>query len=243
MEIFLSWKAGIPRLEKAAEGSCTWTNNRKGVGHGRLRIYGLSRCVCRGRWRRLATRKDALEPTVWCLEWPKKLRARLITPTNPWEDLDIHNLEMVENLLAWLVLEGIVGTENICYKHVGLFSDNTAEVSWTQREATKNSAAAGHLIRVLYLRQQVARTSSLVAAHVSGDLNVLGEIPSRSFGCSKQWNCTNDYEFLSLINPKWSLPHQRSWQGFRLSFALSAKVILGWGQRHIWWESVSNFRQ
>ena len=26
------------------------------------------------------TGKDALEPTIWRLEWPKKLRGRLITP-------------------------------------------------------------------------------------------------------------------------------------------------------------------
>ena len=36
--------------------------------------------------------KDALEPTIWLLEWPKKLRARLITPTNPGGGLDINNL-------------------------------------------------------------------------------------------------------------------------------------------------------
>ena len=27
--------------------------------------------------------KDALEQKIWRLEWPKKLRVRLITPTNP----------------------------------------------------------------------------------------------------------------------------------------------------------------
>ena len=27
--------------------------------------------------------KDALEPKIWRLEWPKKLRARLINTTNP----------------------------------------------------------------------------------------------------------------------------------------------------------------
>ena len=51
--------------------------------------------------------------------------------------MDINDLDMAGNLMEWLVLEGIVGTENICYKHVGIFSDNTAAVSWTQRGATK----------------------------------------------------------------------------------------------------------
>ena len=54
---------------------------------------------------------------------------------------------------------------------------------------------------------------------------MLGDIPSLSFGYSKQWNCTNDTEFLSLINSKSPIIHQRSWQGFRLSFTLGTKVI------------------
>ena len=40
--------------------------------------------------------------------------------------LDINDLEMAGKLLAWLMLEVIVGTKNLRYKHVGLFSDNTA---------------------------------------------------------------------------------------------------------------------
>ena len=89
----------------------------------------------------------------------------------------------------------------------------------------KNSEAAGRLLIVLALQQQGERASPLVAAHVAEDLNVIGNIPSRSFGYCKQWHCTNDSEFLSLINPQFPLPHQRSWQGFRLFFALSMKVI------------------
>ena len=175
--------------------------------------------------------KDALEPKIWRLEWPKKLRARLTNTKNPGGDLDINDKEMARKLLAWLVLEGIVGTENLRYKHFGLFSDNMAAVLWTQRRTAKKSAAAGRLIRVLYLRQRVARASLLVAAHVAGYMNVLGDIPSISFGYSKQWHCTNDSEFLSLINSKFPRTHQRSWQGFRLSFALSAKVIYELGTK------------
>ena len=95
----------------------------------------------------------------------------------------------------------------------------------------KKSAAAGRLFRVLYLRQRVVRASLLVAVHVAGYLNVLGDIPSRSFVYSKQWHCTNDSEFLSLINSKLPLPSQSYWQGFRLSFALSTKVISNLGTK------------
>ena len=79
-----------------------------------------------------------------------------------------------------------------------------------RKRGGKKSAAAGRLLRVLALRQLVARAPPLVAAHVAGDLNVLGNIPSCSFGYSKQWHCTNDSEFLFLINSKLPLPHQSS---------------------------------
>ena len=36
--------------------------------------------------------KDAMEPTSLRLEWPKKLRARLITPKNPGGNLDISDI-------------------------------------------------------------------------------------------------------------------------------------------------------
>ena len=122
--------------------------------------------------------KDALEPTFWRLEWPNKLWTRLVTPTNSGGD-------MARKLLAWLMLEGIFGTENLRYKHVGIFRNNTAAVLWTQMGARKKSSATGRLLIVLVLRQQVARASPLVATHVAGDLHVFGDIPSRSFGYSK----------------------------------------------------------
>ena len=104
----------------------------------------------------------------------------------------------------------------------------------------KKSAASGRLIKVLDLQQKVPRASPVVAAHVAGDLNVLGDIPSNSFGYSKKWHCTNDSEFLSLINSKSPLPRQRSWQGFRLSFLLITKVISELGKSHFRWDSGSD---
>ena len=114
--------------------------------------------------------------------------------------MDINNLEMAVKLLVWLVLEGIVGTKNLRYKNVCLFRNNTAAVMWKKRGAAKKSAAAGRLLRVLDLQKKGPRYLFLVAAYVTGYLNVLGDIPSCSFGYSKQWHCTNDSEFLSLIN-------------------------------------------
>ena len=61
----------------------------------------------------------------------------MITKENPGGELDIKDLEMAGKFLAWLVLEGLVDTKNLCYKHVGLFSNNMAAVPWTQRGREK----------------------------------------------------------------------------------------------------------
>ena len=36
--------------------------------------------------------KDSLETTIWCLEWPNKLRTRMIMPANIGGDMDIDDL-------------------------------------------------------------------------------------------------------------------------------------------------------
>ena len=76
----------------------------------------------------------------------------------------------------------------------------------------------------------MARASLLVDAHMAGYINVIGDIPSFSFGYSKQSHCTSNSEFLSLINPQLPLPHQRSWKGFCLSFELITKFISELGE-------------
>ena len=76
------------------------------------------------------------------------------------------------------MLEGIFGTKKLRYKHIGVFNNNTAEVTWTQRGASIKSAAVGRLIRVLSIQQQITRVSPLVPVHVTGDLTVHGYIPS-----------------------------------------------------------------
>ena len=53
--------------------------------------------------------KDALEPTICFLKLTNKLQVRMVIPTNPGGDLDINDLKMVGKLLAWLMLEVIVG--------------------------------------------------------------------------------------------------------------------------------------
>ena len=67
------------------------------------------------------------------------------------------------------------------WEHVGVCSDNSATVAWQGRGASKRSAVANRLLRILAVRQRVNRASPLVTRHLAGIRNHLGDIPSRSF--------------------------------------------------------------
>ena len=51
------------------------------------------------------------------------------------------------------------------------------------------------------------------------------DIPSRSFGSDKRTLCKNERELQSMFNKFLPLPNQNSWTVFRLSSAITTKVI------------------
>ena len=83
------------------------------------------------------TRKICTGTNNLALGMAKTIAGQADHAKNPWGDLNINNLEMEGKLLTCIALEGIVGTKNLRYKHVGLFSDNTVAVLWTQRKVEK----------------------------------------------------------------------------------------------------------
>ena len=50
----------------------------------------------------------------------------LVTYDNPTGDITNSNLEMVAEVLGWLVLEAVESTQ---YTHVGVYSDNSPTVA------------------------------------------------------------------------------------------------------------------
>ena len=192
---------------------------------GYPQISRLGRCIWRGCWKRLATRKIYTGTDDFVLGIAKEIAGQTNHTDKPKGGLGYKQSGNGRTDYGIDIVGRNHWHQNLCYKHVGIFRDNTAEVLWTQRGASKKSAAEGRLFRVSDLRQRVTRASPLVAAHVAVDLNVIGDIPSRSFDYSKQWNCTNNHEFLSLINSKFPFPHKRFWKGFRPSSTLTTKVI------------------
>lgn len=167
--------------------------------------------------------KEPLAPIVWRVPWPPEIVARLVTDRNPDGDITNSDLEMAAEVLGWLVLEAC--TDTLHWKHVGVCSDNSPTVAWTARWASKRSSVANRLLRVLAIRHRVQRASPLVARHIAGEENQLGDIPSRSFGYKAEWHFEHDIDFLSYFNRAFPLPNKNSWTGFRLTSGVASKVM------------------
>ncbi|KAL7522296.1 hypothetical protein ACHAWF_000302, partial [Thalassiosira exigua] len=166
--------------------------------------------------------EKSLAPIVWRLHWPDEVVRRLVTFDNPDGDITNSDLEMAAEVLGWLVLEANAPKR---HAHVGVCSDNLATVYWQLKGASKRSAVANRILRVLAVQMRENRASLLITRHIAGECNDLGDIPSRSFGYKAEWYFEEDSEFLAFFNKRFSMPQKNSWTGFRLSSAVSSRVI------------------
>ena len=130
---------------------------------------------------------------------------------------------MAGYLLLWLCLEGIA--PNLAHKHIALFSDKSPSVSWVTKMASWTSRVAAQLVRALALRLNIQQTCPLTPVHIPGVKNALTDIPLRSFGSVKEWECKSDTKFLTLFNKKFPLPQQASWTVFRFGSKVITRVI------------------
>jgi hypothetical protein len=121
-----------------------------------------------------------IKPYVWRRQWPKDITDNLVSFTNPSGTINNSELEMAGVLLAWLVLEKIAPS-SLQYSTVGIFCDNTPAVSWSNRLQSSKSTVAGHLLRVLALRQHIHRSSPCLTISIAGVVNVMADHASRSY--------------------------------------------------------------
>ena len=163
-----------------------------------------------------------LAPIVWRVRWPQEVRDRLVTADNRNGDITNSDLEMAAEVLGWLVLEAVV---SLLWTHVGMWSDNSATVSWQTRWASRRSRVANRLLRVLAIRMRANRASPLVTRHLAGERNRLGDIPSRSYGYKAEWHFEEDDAFLANFNTLFPLPAQNCWTGFRLDSGVVSRVM------------------
>jgi len=120
---------------------------------------------------------DPFKHWVWQYKWPLDIQQELVLATNRTGKLTINDLELAGLVLGWLVLEYV--SNDLMYKHIGLFCDNTSAVSWTYKGHTTTSLVAGRLLRLLAIRQRTQQTSSLMPMNIAGKDNTMADIPSR----------------------------------------------------------------
>ena len=166
---------------------------------------------------------EAIQPTVFRLEWPDEVRALLISESNPNGKITNSDLECAGGLLLWLVIEHVLPT--LQDRHVALLNDNSPTVSWLRRMNSRHSKTAAAILRVLSVRLKLARASPLIPMHIPGPENSISDIPSRSFGRKVKWYCKDDDDFLTMFNEKFPLPSQNSWSLFQIPKKLSSRVI------------------
>ena len=65
---------------------------------------------------------------------------------------------------------------------------------------------ANRLLRVLAIWMRVNRASPFATKHLAGVKNMLGGIPSQSFGYNAKWHFENDNDFLAFFNSEFPLP-------------------------------------
>ncbi|KAL7549199.1 hypothetical protein ACHAWF_012468 [Thalassiosira exigua] len=162
-------------------------------------------------------------PTVFRLEWPDDIKRSIVTSSNRSGTITNSDLEMAGLFLLWLVMESVCSC--LRRRHSALFSDISPTVGWVWRAAARGSIVTQQLLRALGLRMHVCECSPLTPLHLAGTENAMTDIPSRSFGSRPEWHRRTDADLLQLFNDKFPLPNQQSWTVFRISSALSVRVI------------------
>ena len=179
---------------------------------------------------------DPMQHWVWKFEWPRDIKEALVSGTNKTGTLTINDLELAGLVLGWLVLEHVC--DDLRYKHVGMFCDNTSAVSWAYRGSTSTSTVAGRLLRFLALRQRKRQVSSLAPLHVAGDDNAMADIPSRAFKSGKYFAACND--IVAYFNTHFPLPQNLSWKEYEVKPKLASRVTSSLRGERLQMESLLN---
>jgi hypothetical protein len=162
-----------------------------------------------------------LKPFVWKYEWPSDIKNALVTSTNPNGTLTINDLELAGTVMNWLALECQPVT--LKFKHIGMFCDNAAAVSWATTLRTSTSKTAGRLLRMLGMRIHARSASSLTPLHIPGEENNMADIASRAFTNEKFFPAANN--LTHFFNLHFPLTQPESWTEFTLPTKLVLRVI------------------
>ena len=136
----------------------------------------------------------------------------------------INNLKMAGIILHYMILEIIV---DLRHKRLGVWCDNTLSVSWTAKLNSKVSVVGQQLTQALAMRVCANDSSPLAPLSIPGELNQLGDVPSRSFRATGkpgnyEWD---DRTFLTEFNARFPLTQGHSWQVLRPRNRLTRRVF------------------
>ena len=156
-----------------------------------------------------------LPHVVWQFPWPLEIKQLME------KSLSINDLELAGIVMGWLALEAV--QKDLQFKHVGMFSDNSASVAWTQKGNSTSSIPAARLLRFLSLRQRTRQTSSIIPIHIKGANNAMADVCSRAFKNGAYFAAHSN--LVDYFNKTFPLPQHKSWIEFKVPKKLSWRVI------------------
>jgi hypothetical protein len=163
---------------------------------------------------------SACIPTLFHWQWPNDIREQVVLFNNPSGKITNSDLEMAGLLLLWLAMEEVCGP--LRDKCIALSGGNSPLIGWEARLASKRSIVAKNLVQAMALRLKLQCACPLTPVHIEGKRNAISDVPSQSFGSNPAWKCDRDAELLTLFNPLFPLPDQKSWT----VFCLNCKVVM-----------------
>lgn len=156
----------------------------------------------------------SLPPTVWRLEFPPEIQARVVMFSNPQGNITNSDLEMAGLLGQFLVLEHIAPMQ---FAHAAAWCDNTPTVSWANKLSSSKSMVAARLVRALAMRLHTNQASPLYTWSIAGVLNIMADTASRIFNkrhAAGETFAVSDAAFLHMFNSKFPHPQANSWKLF-----------------------------
>ena len=169
----------------------------------------------------MASGLNELNHIIWQIEWPDKVKQRILTPANQTGDLTINDLELAGMVFGWLILESTL--PDLKHQHVGIFCDNTSATQWVSKLHTSASMRAARLLPMFSMRIHAREASSLTPLSIPGAENEMADICSRAFKQGKYFEAHT--KPTTYFNTHFPLPHQTSWQMLTLPPELISRVM------------------
>jgi hypothetical protein len=170
-----------------------------------------------------------LPPTVWTVQFPPDIQARVVSNSNPGGDVTNSDLELAAVILGQMALGQVT---SLRHTRCLTFSDNTPTVSWASKMASKaHTNVAYNLLRGLAMFQRTTCSAPPYLASIAGQSNGLADTASRiekvlhPSAPPLSFTPVPLSALLTLFNSKFPLSQAKSWHGVTIPAAQLSNVI------------------